>query len=955
LRVIDKPKSKIYTMKKTFYSTLLAAFMLAFCMPVMSQVSFSNSNSKLTTQGFHSGCPVTVTDWNGDGLDDIIRLDQGHDCYVEVQQTNQSYLSVHLGDFGGGAWAMSVADIDKNGYVDVIADGSLGIGVLKTNANGTGGTMTWLANSGFFLQNATFGDFNNDGWIDIFCCDDNAPSHIYLNDGAGNLNPSTIIDFDITPGSAVTSDDSGNYGSVFTDFDNDGDMDLYIAKCRQVSTSTTDPRRIDVLFVNDGNNNYTNMASTYGVANGWQTWTASFGDLDNDGDLDLVATNHDHESQIFENDGTGHYTDITSATGFDITDITPIECVIADLNNDGYNDIMAAGSDNRVYLNNGNMTFTRANGLFDNNSMESFAIGDLNHDGSVDVYASYATIYTNPSSINDVIWLNNRNSNHFISLSLTGTLSNVDAIGARANVYSSLGNQVAEVRAGESYGTCNSSQLHFGLGSLTAVDSIVVRWPSGATQTLYNPQVDQFISITEGQCVSPPSAVAASGPLVLCPGQNVVLTAPAGYSYLWSDGSTNQTLTITSTGEYAVQVTDAGNACVGVSPTFNIINSPNQTPVIAASSAVEFCDGSSVDLLAPAGALAYLWSDGSTTQNITVSTSGNYSLVIQGFCQMWSSNSIGVTVHTAIPPSASGVTLPAPGSTTLNATGNNIEWYDAASGGNLMATGNAFNTPFLNNTTNYFVESAEVYSKTEPVGIPEATDTYSPNGTAGDLIFSVTHDCILNSVKTYTDLAGLRIIELRDAVSAALIDSESVFISPDSQIVNLNFALAAGGNYTLSTNTGANLAMWGNNGPRLRRNNSGVSYPYTIPGVLSITGSALGSNVYYYFYDWQVFYESRCSSARLPVTVTITGTTGIDELVEAGINIYPNPAADQLHIDLNQTGEYTLTLADQSGRIVKNEMLNRSSLVSLKGIAAGMYNLRLQNNNQLINYKVVVQ
>ncbi len=944
-------------MKKQFYAKLLVSLLVLIYVPAMSQVSFKNANIKLVTPGVHSGCPVTITDWNGDGLDDIIRLDDGRYCSVEVQQTNQMYLSVSLGDFGGGAWAMTVADVDHNGYKDVLADGSNGIGILKTNNSGTGATMVWLPASTWFLQNATFGDFNNDGWIDIFGCDDNAPSHIFLNDGAGNFAESTIINFDVTPGQNIgtSNDDSGNYGSVWTDFDNDGDMDLYIAKCRQITGGPTDPRRIDVLFVNDGSNNYTNMASTYGVAVGWQTWTASFGDLNNDGDLDLLLTNHDHESQIWENDGTGHYTDITATTGFDITDITPIESTIADFNNDGFNDLFITGSDSRFYLNNGNMTFTKIENLFNNNNMESFAVGDLNHDGAIDVYASYATIYTNPSNIDDVIWLNEKNSNHFITLALKGTVSNIGAIGARAMVYSSLGTQLGEVRAGESYGTCNSSQLHFGLGSLTSIDSIVVRWPSGLTQTIVTPVVDQFLTIVEGDCVSPNSAVTASGPLVICPGQNVVLTAPAGYTYLWSDGSTGQTLTVNTTGEYAVQIIEAGNNCVGISPTISLINGPNETPVIAATSAQEFCDGESVDLVGPAGAISYTWSDGSTTQNINVTASGTYSLTIQGVCQLWSSNAINVTVHTPVAPTASGVTLPSAGSTTLNATGNNITWYDAITAGNVVGTGNSFITPVLNNTTTYYVESAELYTKIDKTGIPYAPNTYSGTTTNALMNFSATSNCTLNSVKVYTDIAGDRLIELRDASTNALVNSLTVNIQPDSQVISLNFPLTAGTNYTLGTNGSVNQVIpgWGNVSPRLKRNNGGVNYPYTVPNVISITGSNQGANFYYYFYDWEVSADNSCPSPRQPVTVTIA--TGITELAAAGIQVYPNPASEVLHIDMNTASEYQISITDLSGRIIRNEILTKSGIIALNGLAAGIYNLRLQNNNQLLNAKIVVQ
>src|SRR4029453_10202374 len=168
------------------------------------------------------------------------------------------------------------------------------------------GSIFSLPSSSFFLQNANFADINNDGWEDVFACDDNDESHIWLNDGTGMFNVSNIIDFDVTP-----TDDSGNYGSVWTDFENDGDIDLYIAKCRQGVNDPGDGRRIDVLFVNDGNNNYTEDAASYGLNDSAEAVTCNFSDIDNDGDLDCIVTDYDVPARLLENDGTGHMTNIT--------------------------------------------------------------------------------------------------------------------------------------------------------------------------------------------------------------------------------------------------------------------------------------------------------------------------------------------------------------------------------------------------------------------------------------------------------------------------------------------------------------------------------------------------------------------------------------------------------------------------------------------------------------------
>ena len=935
---------------------------LAFVHFANGQTGFKNSNLKLIKSDFHSGCAVTVVDWNGDGLDDIIHLDQGHDCFVEVQTINQKYQTIHLGDFGGNAWAMTCADVDHNGYVDVIADGANGIGYLRTDNTGTSATLSWLAGSGFFLQNATFGDFNNDGWIDLFCCDDNAASHLYLNDGTGNLNVSTFVSFAVNPGLLYGGDpaDSGNYGSAWIDFDNDGDMDLFVAHCRQASSSTTDERRRDRLFVNDGTNHFTDQGSTYGieVTNFWQTWTAAFGDIDNDGDLDLMVTNHDHNSQILENDGTGHYSDLTPTTGFDIStgsnSITPIESVMEDFDNDGYVDILITGSNYRYFHNNGDKTFTRMNNLFDASAMESFAIGDLNHDGFIDVYASYATIYTNPTSVDDIIWTNTGNSNHFITLNLKGTISNHSAIGAHAFLYSSLGEQVREVRAGESYGTCNSGQLHFGMGAVTAIDSIIVTWPSGGSQTIVAPAVDQFLTIIENNCVSPPSNLTINGPLYICSGQSLTLEAPAGYTYNWSNGATTQNISVVQPGEYNVKITAPGNNCVSTSTSVNV---PDETPVIATSNALDFCSGESIDLIGPPGVTAYLWSDGSTSQTITVMQSGTYTLTIQGYCNNWTSAPVTTTMHAPVSPTSNNVTLTAPGSTILSATGNNISWYDSQTGGNLLGTGNNFATPILTDTTVYYVESADILSAgTASVGMKYAANTYSTgNTTNAKDIFSVFKNCMLYSVKVYTDTPGDRLIELRDS-NNVLLNSKLVNIVPDTQIVNLSFPLTPGVNYTLGTNSATNQASFGFVSPRLKRNGQGVSYPYTIPGTLSITTSNQGSNYFYYFYDWQVDGSTSCHSIRIPVTVFVTGTSGINEFASHEFKVYPNPANDKLYIVSSSPMKSLVTLCDQTGRIIQNQNIEgNNNIIDVSGTAAGIYHLKVKNDKNESIYKVVIQ
>lgn len=923
-----------------------------------AQISFTTATSRFVNTNVHSGCPTTIIDFNNDGLDDIIRLDQGRYLYIEIQKPGDLFEERYFGDMGGSngwAWAMAAADVDNNGYKDVVA-GGYGSAVKVAMMDATGMTCTFvnLPSSNFFLQNTTFADFDNNGTIDLFCCDDNAGSHIYLNDGAGNFTASSIINFDVT-----ATDDSGNYGSVWTDYDNDGDLDLYIAKCRQAVTgpnATSDGRRINVMFRNNGDGTFTEAAAAANIAVGWQSWTASFGDIDNDNDFDLMLTNHDYQCQIWQNDGNGVYTDITASTNFSIS-VTPIESVMEDFDNDGFIDIFVTGSDERLWMNNGDGTFSLASSLFNSSNMESFSIGDANHDGFIDVYASYASIYTSPSSVADELWLNDKNSNHWITVDPRGTVANQGAVGARVTIYGTWGVQTREVRVGESYGTVNSSMCHFGLGNATSIDSVEVYFPSGNTNTIYNPAPDQFITVIENDCHSPEAIITSAQPFIICGSGAVTLDAPAGanYSYLWSTGETTASINVNTPGEYNVIVTESGNNCPGVSPIVDISVSPDETPTITAMGQTEFCNGESV-VLHGSSYSNYSWSNGETTQDITVTQSGTYTLTIAGACQNWTSSSITVTVNTATDPVTTDDYISGSGSGNLTATGTNVTWYDAASGGNMVGAGNNFTTPVVSTTTTYYAENSEGFGGGPGNGgmiYHTGANTYSGNTTNATMSFDVAQTCILHSVKVYTDSVGYdRVIQVYDN-NNNLVASQQVAVTADTSVIVLDFLLVPGTGYYITTDQNMNLANFNYNSPRFRRNSVSVNYPYNIASAVSITGSSAGSAYYYYFYDWDI-QPVECPSNRVDATVFVNN--GVSEIETEGFSIYPNPASNVLNIQPKFTTPYTAELLDVTGKIVFSTVnTSGNKTLDVSTYDAGTYFIRIKNENGNTTQKIIIE
>jgi hypothetical protein len=215
-------------MKRLF--TLL--FFIASLGLAQGQIAFTNSTHLLSNSDFHSGVAIAVADMNGDGLDDIVRLSQGRAIHIEYQQPGDVFLSYVFGEIAATSqWSICVADVDNSGYNDILVGGRYDkIKFLRADANGTDYEMAFLPGANMFIQASNLADINNDGFIDFFACHDDGESRIWGNDGSGNLiEADEWIDMATVP----PSDNSGNYGSVWTDFDNDGDLDLYIAKCRQ--------------------------------------------------------------------------------------------------------------------------------------------------------------------------------------------------------------------------------------------------------------------------------------------------------------------------------------------------------------------------------------------------------------------------------------------------------------------------------------------------------------------------------------------------------------------------------------------------------------------------------------------------------------------------------------------------------------------------------------------------
>ena len=300
------------------------------------------------------------------------------------------------------------------------------------------------------------GDYDDDGWPDIFVANDTTPNFLYHNERNGSFKEVAL-----SAGVAVASDGRprAGMGTDFADYDGDGRLDLFVTN-HELETHT--------LFRNLGKGLFADTTTESGV--GVETlpyvgFGTQFFDADNDGDLDLtivnghVMNNSGHfrpgskEAQrklLFRNDGGGRFKEIgrTSGSGFAVE---------------------AVG--------------------------RTIVTGDIDNDGALDL------LVTNNGGPAELL-RNGGTGNNAVLLTLVGTKSNRSAVGARVTITSGSATQLREIKAGSSYLGQSELRIHAGLGRATRVDRLDIRWPSGATETIQGVAANERVTITEGKGVT---------------------------------------------------------------------------------------------------------------------------------------------------------------------------------------------------------------------------------------------------------------------------------------------------------------------------------------------------------------------------------------------------------------------------------------------------------------------
>ncbi len=444
----------------------------------------------LTRKGWGMG--IAVADYDNDGLPDIyVTGYSGNALYHNLGNCKFEDVTDKAGVAGGGfstgaAWG----DYDRDGHVDLFVSryvhfdmnklpnfgknekncsfkgipvqcgpwGMLGESDLLFHNRGDGTFEEVSKKAGvddpnlYYGLGAIWGDYDNDGWPDLYVANDSGPNYLYHNRHNG-----TFEEVGLLAGAAVSSDglEQGSMGVDWGDYLHENRLSMF------VTNFTEQP---DTLYHNLGAQGFADVSWPAKLAKPtylFVGWGTGFFDMDNDGWLDLFIAN-------------GHV--------YPQMDLVPTGAA-------PYREPML------LFRNQRDGTFEDVSSVlagFPEASRRGAAFGDLNNDGNVDI------VVLNVDGPPSLLLNKGGNKNHRVLFKLLGTKSNKMAIGARVTVKAGKLVQIGEVRGGGSYISQNDPRLHFGLGAESRMDEVEIKWPSGAKEALQSVPADFIYTIVEG-------------------------------------------------------------------------------------------------------------------------------------------------------------------------------------------------------------------------------------------------------------------------------------------------------------------------------------------------------------------------------------------------------------------------------------------------------------------------
>jgi hypothetical protein len=503
---------------------LVLAKLLRLASAGFSQESFTQNATSPIVTDFSTCSGLSWCDYDNDGFidlyvpnwndgtvnDDALYHNNGDGTFARV-----SNASVGLVKTQTLSTAAVWGDYDNDGFPDLLVPHSIGstCSLYHNDGNGTFTRITSAPDSIASSYNgAAWGDYDNDGFIDLYIDDNSgsvtgslASSWLYHNNG-----DSTFTRIVSVP---VGTDVGNNRTVAWADYNNDGLLDLFATRSSPIGGGNV----FNVFYRNNGGGSFTKISSSpipTDSANNSRGCT--WGDYDNSGYLSLFVCNSSgSKNYLYHNNGDGTFTRITNGIVVNETGNT-LSATWGDYDNDGFLDLFVTRRDapgNALYHNNGDGTFTKVTNSVVNQITNSFgcAWGDYDNDGFLDLVVGNggtSASGVSPLDAHNFLYHNNGNGNSWLAVKLIGAQSNRSGIGAKVRVLATYAGQprwqLRTISGGEGYGGQNGLRAHFGLGNASNVVTVRVEWPSGVVQELHDVAVKQYLTITEPPFLSSP-------------------------------------------------------------------------------------------------------------------------------------------------------------------------------------------------------------------------------------------------------------------------------------------------------------------------------------------------------------------------------------------------------------------------------------------------------------------
>ena len=810
--------------------------------------------------------------------------------------------------FGGG---LSFVDFDQDGFDDLTFTSNESLNMSFYSNEGTG-LMSNFEPIGFFNDGNTkhplWADIDNDGDYDLFVSANETGNRLYLNNG--NLE---LEDITATSGLDLPSIDNNSFGSVFADFNKDGNLDLYVVNRTLngdlmpphnlmhygngdgtfenvgIQTNTQDGNKAslatvafdydgdgleDVYVAQDkfhGNTMLKNATGTYFSDTSSESesliyldgMNADVADVDNNGFLDIYVTASATGSILMMNNGDGTFTEEALERGCKMLGEAGWGASFVDIDNDSDLDLFVSAAafsiayHDNLFLNDGAGYFTEADASYGLESVPvdySFGnmFGDINNDGFPDLAVSnhYA-----PS----ILWQNSGNENNWLKYKLEGTVSNRDATGSYLDFYLDGVPYLRSTHCGQGFLSQQSYTKIFGMGAAESVDSLSIHWPNGHTDWYYDLAPDSLYNFTEGETAS--LSFDFSNGASLCEGESTEISTSGDYvQIVWNGEAMAPTYVVNTAQTVSVEVTYE----FGVVQTYEIeIENAGEGFELLAINGLSICPDeieSQIEFDVQSGNIFELFIDETPSALNPTLALGEYGLSIvdaEG-CVIEEQFEVG---HSQEPE--------------FDITIDNVLCFGEDNGSISM-----------------LIEAAEPFSFTLD---ENETSLFTPSLTAGDYLLNVVdgNNCSYDLVISILEPEQLSVV----------FNSEPDYGANEGSITAEIF---------------------------------GGTSPYTFNEEAVPELSDLGQG----FYDVEICDANNCC---VEDEVEVEFTIGMEEKEKEELILYPNPTDGEITLVNYQGGVETLKLVDALGKLVFFQVVNVSSagvIINFEHLPKGMYYLK---------------